>query len=529
MNILLVDDNTYVLEGLYKGIDFKTLGFDNVFSAQSSGVAKEIIKTVKIHIVLTDIEMPAESGLKLLEWINGYDPGIVTLFCTSYADFNYAQEAVRLHSFDYYLKPIRYEQLTERLKKAVEEVGRRTSIKESAVYEQYWKENVWNMRVDFWSKMLCRINLMKPEELWEEVQGRRLDYSRPDLFTLCLVKLGVHTSKWQYLSTSMQEFIIRNIVEEIFGCETVRVDAVFKNIRDGLMIVFKQLQKVPQDFWNEHLKKLADSLNCFLADYCCFYYYKECALETTFLAVRKLEEIFQDDVTSETIIVEGNDYRKKEIKDSMIDMEVWEKLLQERRKEELFKQVEVFFNEHRKRGLRNSRYLKAVRANVMQVIYAVLKSNKIEAHNLFANEEAETLFIDSVNSAELLKKYLFYLIDKSIDYMKSTDTSENVVQKVLKYIDDNYNKELTRSHLGENIYININHLAKIFKEETGKSLYSYLLDKRVEKAKEMLMSSQRSVSEIALAVGYDNFSYFSRLFKEKTGYSPKDYRKLKKE
>lgn len=527
MNILLVDDNVYVLEGLYKGIDFKAMGFENVFSAQSSEVAREIIQSVKIHIVLTDIEMPAESGLKLLEWINSYDSGIVTMFCTSYADFNYAQEAVRLHSFDYYLKPIQYEQLAMRLEKAIEEAKHRSSLKVIVEYERYWKENMWNHQVDFWSKMLYRIHHMKPDELWEEVHSRRLDYGVQDLFTLCLVKLGVETSKWQYLSTSMQEFMMKNIIEEIFNDSAIRVDAVFKSARDGLMVVFRQIQNLSRGFWNERYKMLADSLNRFLADYCCCYYYEDCGLEDAFMAVRKLEDIFLDDVTSENMIVEYHEYHKKEIEDSMIDTAAWEKLLEERCKTKLFELVEAFFYEHRKRGLRNSSYLKAVRANATQVIYAVLKNHKIEAHHLFANEEADSLLITSVNSAQHLKRYLLFLIDKSIDYMNSIDTSENMVSKVLKYIDENYDKDITRQDLGENIYININHLAKVFKEETGKSLYSYLLDKRVEKAKELLLSSQKSVSEIAVAVGYDNFSYFSRLFKGKTGLSPKDYRKLR--
>lgn len=79
MNILLVDDNRYVLEGIKAGIDFRKLGIENVFMITSAPEAKEIIRKVKIDIVLSDIEMPEESGLELLEWINSYDKNIVTM------------------------------------------------------------------------------------------------------------------------------------------------------------------------------------------------------------------------------------------------------------------------------------------------------------------------------------------------------------------------------------------------------------------------------------------------------------------
>ena len=65
--------------------------------------------------------MPGESGLELMQWVRERRLEIVMLFCTVYADFNYAQKAVELHSFDYFLKPIYYPALQERIGAAVQE------------------------------------------------------------------------------------------------------------------------------------------------------------------------------------------------------------------------------------------------------------------------------------------------------------------------------------------------------------------------------------------------------------------------
>ena len=121
MKILLVDDNKYILESLQTGIDYESLGFDEVFVARSLKSAVAILEKEEIHAVLTDIEMPNGSGLELLEWMNENRPGIVTVFCTSYSDFNYAKKALELHSFEYYLKPVDYADLYKLLQRVVEE------------------------------------------------------------------------------------------------------------------------------------------------------------------------------------------------------------------------------------------------------------------------------------------------------------------------------------------------------------------------------------------------------------------------
>lgn len=125
MNILLVDDNQYVLDGLLDGIDFQSLGISRVFTALNARKAKEQMQEQSIEVVITDIEMPNGSGLDLLAWINENYSQTVTLFCTSFADFNYAQEAVRLKCFDYYVKPIRYQEFEEHVKNAIQEVHKR--------------------------------------------------------------------------------------------------------------------------------------------------------------------------------------------------------------------------------------------------------------------------------------------------------------------------------------------------------------------------------------------------------------------
>lgn len=71
------------------------------------------------------------------------------------------------------------------------------------------------------------------------------------------------------------------------------------------------------------------------------------------------------------------------------------------------------------------------------------------------------------------------------------------------------------------------HVSRMYKKQTGVSLTDYINMYRIEKAKALLEETESSVSEIAVKVGYDNFTYFSTLFKKYVGITPNQYRKLK--
>lgn len=69
MNLLIVDDQISVLDGILKGVDFASLKIENVYTATNVSDAKDIIKSNDIQILLSDIEMPGENGLSLNRWI----------------------------------------------------------------------------------------------------------------------------------------------------------------------------------------------------------------------------------------------------------------------------------------------------------------------------------------------------------------------------------------------------------------------------------------------------------------------------
>lgn len=123
MNILIVDDEYYIVKGIIENTDWTRLGIEQQFAAYSARQAKQILEGPNdIDILLTDIEMPRESGLELVEWMNenGFCPVILAL--TGHQRFDYAQTALNLHIFSYLLKPIEPSALEQALENAILQV-----------------------------------------------------------------------------------------------------------------------------------------------------------------------------------------------------------------------------------------------------------------------------------------------------------------------------------------------------------------------------------------------------------------------
>ena len=122
MNLLIVDDEYFIVQSILRDLDFEALGITSVFSAFSVKQAQDVFGEKHIDILLTDVEMPRHSGLYLIEWAHeqGYRP--LSLILTGHPQFDYAQRAVKLHCFGYILKPAAPDVLTEELKSAVEAV-----------------------------------------------------------------------------------------------------------------------------------------------------------------------------------------------------------------------------------------------------------------------------------------------------------------------------------------------------------------------------------------------------------------------
>jgi YesN/AraC family two-component response regulator len=94
----------------------------------------------------------------------------------------------------------------------------------------------------------------------------------------------------------------------------------------------------------------------------------------------------------------------------------------------------------------------------------------------------------------------------------------------MEYVKANYNQKITLDDIARHVYLSRSYLSSIFKEETGQSLFSYINSVRVEKSKMFLLDNSVSLVDISELCGFEDQSYFTKVFKKATGVSPKKYR-----
>lgn len=110
------------------------------------------------------------------------------------------------------------------------------------------------------------------------------------------------------------------------------------------------------------------------------------------------------------------------------------------------------------------------------------------------------------------------------EFENEAKASNRVIYQVKQYINLHYHEDLKLSHLAEQVYLSTNYLSNVFTKHTGCSLNKYIKEVRLEKAQELLLSTNMKIADIGRRVGYDNTSYFIKKFQEKYGMTPEKYR-----
>ncbi|WP_408069818.1 response regulator [Butyrivibrio sp. JL13D10] len=119
MNLLIIDDEYYIVQGLVGMIDKEDLGIDHIFTGYSAQQGINVLRKEQIDLMLLDIEMPKETGLELLEQLNAEGLQPTTIILSGHQRFDYAQEAIHYHCFNYLLKPIGKQNLNQELSRAI--------------------------------------------------------------------------------------------------------------------------------------------------------------------------------------------------------------------------------------------------------------------------------------------------------------------------------------------------------------------------------------------------------------------------
>ena len=135
--------------------------------------------------------------------------------------------------------------------------------------------------------------------------------------------------------------------------------------------------------------------------------------------------------------------------------------------------------------------------------------------------------IGHLNSIESIKLWFNTNIIEILEYVKTKQNSDDikVIDKIKKYIRENYGNDITLNLLAGKFYLNPSYLSELFKVETKQNFLEYLTQVRIEKSIELLCDSRLKVYQISSMVGYESSTHFYKIFKKVTSITPNEYRK----
>jgi two-component system response regulator YesN len=501
MRIVIVEDEAMPRNGLINLIKKLGKNFEIIGEAANGAAGLDIIKSRNPDVVITDIKMPDMSGLDMIEEVKRLEIKSRFIILSGYAEFSYAQKGIELGVDEYLLKPITPDDLEEVLasieKKLKKSLGNNTITPLSAL----------RYLVDGGSKA--------PDEIIKFFT-EKLEHIKDFVYIT-----------WIYAGTLNGES--RNRMIKLAEDSLSRYGSIIISGYIEEQNIFIAAVSSEKEY-----RSMKTSLNCMLMEDL-----KRNNLGESIVCAAKA------DVPSNFISLIG---RSKELVKWSIILPHNGVILPE---DTLNITVSPFYYP---KDLEKAS-LNSIRAENYESLYSVeeefklycrkekyIPDNIIDAYHRFAFsmlnmlEDINYRLFTEINSmgilyrikSSLTENELCMNLDMLVNKIAAYKCEDNVscsliIKKVINVVREKYREKIILEELAEKLHVTPEYLSSLFNKEIGKNFSTYLKEYRIEKAIELMISTELKMFEIAERTGYSDAKYFCRAFKEVTGMSPKEY------
>jgi two-component system response regulator YesN len=170
--------------------------------------------------------------------------------------------------------------------------------------------------------------------------------------------------------------------------------------------------------------------------------------------------------------------------------------------------------------------LKARLLELLSILSRSAVEGGVDIHVMLEKNLGYVNKVMRINNQEDLCAWISKALNEFIELVYSSQDAKKVTQirPAINYIDANYDKQVTLADIAKVSYLSVSRLSHVFKEEMGITIVDYLTSVRIERAKQLLLATNQSCTEICFEVGYNNQSYFTRTFKGFVGMTPRKFR-----
>lgn len=490
--LLIVDDEPTIRKGLSQFIPWSSL--DAVVSGEAANgkEAMALIESLHPDIVITDIRMPVMDGIAVARYLHEHFPQIKCIILTGYAEFEYAQSAIRYGVVDFVLKPTSREKLIQAVRLAQERIR---SSGDSELERALLREHLL--------QQLTRG--VEPENAIRRLNGAGL---KPAGFYLAAFQLSEYQPKKK--ESNFQS--LKNMVSM-----QISQGACYRYDGDILLTLIPMGRPSAQAV-SEPCREICDAVNNFSntkvsAGVSAFHDALSELPAAALEAVEALAQHFYDD--SELCFYRGPaDRQFVTYTPFLCGLEAH---LESYDFDAAREDLNAFLS-----GLR-SRFTEsreAIETGVQVYLLCARVLSKSGREPLSEGMETVTACTSISRLETVLRAILAQAEEKLRVRAKHTSTA---VTQALEYIDAHLAGDLRLDIIAGAVHLNPHHLCRVFKKETGETLGDYITRTRVEYAKTLLADPDIRAYEVAELAGFNDPAYFSSTFKKVTGLSPREF------
>lgn len=527
MNVLVVDDQRDVVNGIRDHVSWDQLPVSHVYTATGSAQAREILKKTPVDILLCDIEMPRENGLELCRWAREAYPDLQVIFLTSHADFDYAQTALKLGSFDYILQPAPYAEITRCVGRLCE-----TMIREREVHRHAHEGIVLKQR-----KKLVLKNALSEltvggtgENTLEELLPLflRENYRQVRIFPVLMAIHWLKVPPEDWRADSFAEALEEQLCQTFAPLLLEAVVAPENDTRLWIFICgesgrFKTVNCVSGLVRYKEAEKAGEF-------YTTLYYKQRTEYAQLPLVMGEILEKARDKVAPPAILYdldqETHDDTSKRRCMYLLHTQRWAKWLVDQQGDQLKNEIMSFFEDEDNRSCLDRETLRFLYFRLVEAMLEAASRRHIKLEQIFPSDITLKIFSEGC----ITYSHFMGCVDTITAFFANKAEGgdccgENTIEQAVLYIKDNLDQNLTRNDVASAVHLNPEYFSRLFKKQTGYTVADFIFREKMKMARELLKIDGFSISMIAVKVGYSNFSHFTQLFKKVYGMTPNEYRK----
>lgn len=506
--VVFVDDEEQNLLLMEKIIDWEELGFRVSGMALDGDEGIEMYREIHPDLMLVDIKMDEMDGLSLIRRLREEYGAEETLFIivTAYDEFSYAQQAIRLNVENYLLKPLERQKLAEMLWK---------------IKKRLDTEKEKSLRQLFLGKQQSAFLFEKAlSQLWDAFIRGEADVPG-DYGLKGVIAENIYRSFILFSPNEPDEKLLEIVKNWDVSFYFQRQDGIFGIIKE------EDWQRIGEAY--EELKKTEGRRRYMLQVNAAFSNENE-FIESIRECVLSRYELFYEEKSRMYYSREKKEaVRQYERADRRMAVdEMLKELLYQGKSDTSEKILAQIMDDAKEKQGSPGQLADAMLDMLYQLKIQLTKTYKERAFALLRHQNF--LVLCEFHTSKKLHKALeeiFRYVAGQVQEIKNDKGNHATMGKIMDYIQKNYcSREFSATETAEAVSLSRNYLLKIFKEEKGISFWDYVTQLRMEKAKEFLKNTDRTVYSISLDIGYESQYHFSRKFKSFFGISPLEFRNL---